>query len=146
MAGLLCVTALEGCAQAKKFRTRAQMEKAPVCTDFDFPVYFASGSETMPAAALQVIRTHAAQVKACPVQAVTVTGLSDAEGSAEANLALSKRRAASVAAALAANGYPTPTFAVGAAGEAGAATAAGTAPLRRRTEVAVKFAPAAATR
>jgi outer membrane protein OmpA-like peptidoglycan-associated protein len=131
---------LAGCAPVQKFRSRAQMERAPACTDFEFPVYFASGSEQMPAAALQVIRAHAAQVKACKVASVTVTGLADAEGSAQANMELSRRRAASVASALAASGYPTPTFAVGAAGAAGAETAAGTAPLRRRTDVSVKFA------
>ncbi|HEX8570324.1 MAG TPA: OmpA family protein, partial [Caulobacteraceae bacterium] len=131
---------LGGCAQVQKFRTRAQMEKAPVCTDFDFPIYFASGSDQVPAAAMQVIRQHAGQVRACKVATVNVTGLSDAEGSAEVNMELSKRRATAVARALAANGYPAPAFEVAAGGERGAATATGTTPLRRRTEVSVKFA------
>ena len=131
---------LGGCAQVQRFRTRAEMVKAPACTDFDFPIYFASGSDELPAAAVQVIRQRAAQVRACQVASVRVTGLSDAEGSPEANLALSQRRAAAVARVLAANGYPAPAFDVAAGGEAGAATAAGAAPLRRRTEVSVKFA------
>ena len=141
-AGVAAMT-LGGCAQVKRFRTRAEMVTPPACTDFTFPIYFASGSDQVPAAALQVIRQNAAQVKACKVAQVAVTGLADAEGSAERNLELSRRRAATVAKALAAAGYPAPTFDVAAGGEAGAATAAGTAPLRRRTEVSVKFASTA---
>jgi outer membrane protein OmpA-like peptidoglycan-associated protein len=134
---------LGACAQVQKFRTRADMVAAPVCTDFSFPIYFASGSEQLPPAALQVIDQHAAQVRACQVASVNVTGLADAEGSAERNMELSRRRATVVAQALAARGYPAPTFEVAAAGSAGAATAAGATPLRRRTEVSVKFASAA---
>ena len=138
-AGVAAMT-LGGCAQVKRFRTRAEMVTAPACTDFSFPIYFASGSDRVPAAALQVIEQNAAMVKACRVAEVSVTGLADAEGSPERNLELSRRRAATVARALAARGYPAPRFEVAAAGEAGAATAAGAAPLRRRTEVSVKFA------
>lgn len=142
VAAAVAATALSGCAQVRKFRSRDEMVKAPACTDFSFPVYFAEGSAQMPAAALQVIRQHAAQVRACQVAAIDVTGLADASGSAQANLDLSKRRAASVTTALTANGYPAGVIRVAAAGDAGAATAAGDAPLRRRTEVAVRFAAA----
>ena len=134
---------VSGCAQVQRFRSRAEMEKAPACTDFSFPIYFASGSDRVPPAAMQVIRQHAEQVRACSVAAVNVTGLADAEGDPQANLELSRRRATAVAQALAASGYPAPAFDVAAGGEAGAATASGAAPLRRRTEVAVKFAKAA---
>ena len=140
-AGAAAMT-LGGCAQAQRFRSRDQMVKAPACTDFTFPIYFASGSDQIPGAALQVIEQNATMVKACKVASVNVTGLADAEGSAERNLQLSQRRAATVARALASRGYPAPSFEVAAGGEAGAATASGTAPLRRRTEVAVKFASA----
>ena len=131
---------LGGCAQVQKFRSRNEMVKAPACTDFSFPVYFAEGSAQMPAAALQVIRQHAAQARACPIATIDVTGLADAGGSAQANLDLSKRRAAAVTTALTGNGYPASAIRVGAAGDLGAQTAAGVAPLRRRTEGSVKFA------
>ena len=140
LAAGVAATALGGCAQVQKFRTRADMVKAPTCTDFNFPVYFSEGSAQMPAAALQVIRQHSAQVRACQVAAIDVTGLSDADGSAQANLDLSKRRAAAVTSALTANGYPGTAIRMAAAGETGAATATAEAPLRRRTEVSVKFA------
>ena len=140
LAAGVAASTLGGCAQVQKFRTRSEMVAAPACTDFAFPIYFASGSEQLPPGALQVIDQHAAQVRACPVASVNVTGLSDAEGSAERNMELSRRRATVVAQALAARGYPTPNFEVAAGGEQGAATASGTTPLRRRTEVSVKFA------
>ena len=138
-AGVAAMT-LGGCAQVQKFRSRADMVKAPACTDFAFPIYFASGSAQVPAAAQQVIRQHAAQVKACQVAAVDVTGLADADGDPQANLELSRRRATAVTQLLTANGYPAAAIRVAAVGAAGAETATGTAPLRRRTEVAVKFA------
>ena len=140
LAATVAATTLGGCAQVRKFRSRSEMVKAPACADFTFPVYFAEGSAQMPAAALQVIRQNASQVRACQVASIEVIGLADASGSAQANLDLSKRRAAAVTTALTANGYPGSAIRVAAAGDTGAATAAGDAPLRRRTEVSVKFA------
>jgi outer membrane protein OmpA-like peptidoglycan-associated protein len=88
-----------------------------------------------------VISQAALGVRACKVASVEVLGLSDAAGAPGANLELSRRRAQSVAGALAANGLPPADFKVAAAGQSGAVTPSGqTAPLRRRVEVALHFA------
>ena len=68
-------------------------------------------------------------------------GLADATGEAQANLELSKRRAQSVSQALADAGLPAAEFKVSAAGQAGALTNDGRAPLRRRTDVIFHLAP-----
>lgn len=137
--------AAAGCAQVndgvRKVTGRTAAVKAPVCQDFNFPLYFTTGSDQLTPDGLAVVDSFAARVKACPVAELKVAGLADAEGGALANLELSQRRATAVASVLAARGYPTPTFEVAASGDAGATTAAGRRePLRRRAEVSVRFA------
>ena len=138
------VFALAGCAQmgsaARRVTNRGQIVAQPACRDFSFPIYFETGSDRLTRDALQLIGDSAARVAACKVAEVQVTGLADADGSAERNLELSRRRALVVTQALATRGYPTPRIDMTAAGETGAVTAAGEAPLRRRTEVSVRFA------
>ena len=138
------VFALAGCAQVggtvRRATNRAQVVAQPACKDFSFPIYFETGSDRLTRDALQLITDSAAQVRACRVAEVRVTGLADADGSAQRNLELSRRRALVVTQALATRGYPTPRFDIEAAGEAGAVTAAGEAPLRRKAEVSVRFA------
>ena len=133
-------TVLGGCAQVRKFRTRADMVTPPTCTDFSVPIYFREGSHQLTPEAVRVIDGSRAQIRACKVAEVNVTGLADADGSPQRNMALSKRRADEVARVLARRGWPTPAFDLGAAGEAGAATVAGEAPMRRQTQISVKFA------
>lgn len=117
----------------------------PVCQDVTFPIYFETGSTELTQPALQSISTHAAEAKRCTVREVMVVGLADADGSASRNLQLSRQRAQSVAAALAAQGFPAPSFDIEAAGEAGAVAPTGQPePLRRRAEVVVRLAPPAA--
>lgn len=147
-AGLAVVMLASGCAQVRQGMgrgvERSTVVAAPSCQDFTFPIYFETGADQPTAAALQVMDDNAARVRACSVAQVTVTGLADAEGSAAQNLDLSRRRAAVVAQALAARGYPTPGFEVGAAGEAGATGPRGAAtPMRRVTQVSVRFSAAA---
>ena len=138
------VFALAGCAQVnntvRRATNRGQVVAQPACRDFSFPIYFETGSDRLTRDALQLISDSAARVTACKVAEVQVTGLADADGSAQRNLELSRRRALVVTQALATRGYPTPRIDVSAAGEAGATTSAGEAPLRRRTEVNVRFA------
>ena len=142
MAGALL---LGGCAQVsegvRRVTNRNAVVAAPSCQNFSFPIYFETGADRLTGAALQVIDDNSSRVKACPVSQVAVTGLADAEGEAAANMELSRRRAATVAQALSARGYPTPTFDVGAAGEAGATGPRGAAaPMRRAAQVSVTFA------
>lgn len=140
-----------GCAQVgdgvRRVTGRSAAVTAPACQDFTFPLYFRTGSDRLTPEGLQVIDTYAAQVAACPVAELRVTGLADAQGDPVANLALSQRRANTVSQILSARGYPAPSFDLAAAGAAGATTAAGrTEPLRRRAEVSVRFATGTPTR
>jgi outer membrane protein OmpA-like peptidoglycan-associated protein len=144
---LVAATALAGCAQVNKqvqrVTHRGQVVAQPTCQDFTIPIYFETGSDRLTREAVQAINDHSAQIGACKVAEVAVTGLADAEGSAERNLELSRRRAIAVTQALSTRGFPTPRFEVAAGGETGASGPAGAVtPLRRRAEVNVRFASA----
>ena len=133
----LAVLVLAGCAGAPLGRKAI----APSCADFSFPIYFETSSDQLTAAARLVTADAVARVKGCRVGEVMVLGLADADGAAQRNLALSRRRADTVAKALKAGGLPAPVFDIEAAGENGALTAAGRPePLRRRTEVVIRAA------
>ena len=138
------VAALAACAQvggaARRVTNRGQVVAQPVCRDFNFAIYFEPGSDRLTREATQVINDSSARIGACRVARVDVTGLADADGSGQRNLELSRRRALTVTQALATRGFPTPTFDIDAAGEAGAATGQAADPMRRRTEVNVRFA------
>ena len=136
-----CTTVREG---VRRVTNRDAIVAAPSCQDFSFPIYFETGADRLTTAALQVIDDSSAKVKACQVAQVSVTGLADAEGAAAENMELSRRRATVVGQALSARGYPTPTFDLAAGGEAGATGPRGAAaPMRRVTQVNVRFAAAA---
>ena len=129
---------LTGCASAPL----AGRPGPAACGDFSFPIYFETNSDQLTAAARQVTADAVARVKGCRVSEVMVLGLADAGGTAQGNLALSRRRADTVAAALKKGGLPAPVFDIDAAGQNGALTAAGRPePLRRRTEVVIRAAP-----
>ncbi len=114
----------------------------PACTDLVFPIYFAQGSDQLTSTAGQVIGSEAALVRGCRIGYVNVLGLTDAAGGAAQNLDLSRRRAATVAKALASAGLPAPKFEVNGAGETGALTDKGRpVPLRRKTEVVIHALP-----
>ncbi len=114
----------------------------PACADVVFPIYFAEGSDQLTATAGQVIGSEAAQVRGCHIGYVNVLGLTDAAGGAAHNLDLSRRRAVTVAKALASAGLPAPKFEVSGAGETGALTDHGRpVPLRRKTEVVIHALP-----
>jgi outer membrane protein OmpA-like peptidoglycan-associated protein len=120
----------------------AAQAAAPSCADFSFPIYFEKGSDQLTAAARAVLDSSAALARACTIGKVEVLGLADADGPANRNLALSRRRATHVAGALAADGLPAPVFDIEAIGEAGAKAVDGKPePLRRRTEVVIHALP-----
>lgn len=113
----------------------------PPCADVDFPIYFAPGSDQLSEPARQAVAAGAAQVKGCRIDEVDVYGLADADGAADQNLELSRRRAAVVAQALAASGLPAPLFDVKGLGTSSARTARGRpALLQRKTEVLIRVA------
>ncbi|MFC0633676.1 OmpA family protein [Brevundimonas balnearis] len=130
-----------GCAG--RAEDRAPLVAAPAaCRAHVFEVYFREGEARLTDPAAEAVRLHADMVSACAVRAVQVVGLASATGSSSANLSLSERRAAEVARALAASGFPAPEFQLYAAGDQGAVTPTGAAePLRRRVEVRIDAAP-----
>ncbi|HEX8471886.1 MAG TPA: OmpA family protein [Brevundimonas sp.] len=141
---LLAGLGLAGCeTSGRAFKDRSQIVETPtVCTPKRFEIYFADSEARLTGPARQAIGLTATQLQGCNIKSVKVLGLSDARGGADANLDLSERRAKTVAEALAAAGWPSPAFEVGAAGDEGAANASGVRePLRRRTEVLVDAAP-----
>jgi outer membrane protein OmpA-like peptidoglycan-associated protein len=138
--GLALALLVGGCATVEN--ARARLVKAPArCADQTISIYFEPDSAELTREGRMLISQAAAGAARCRVTAVDVLGLSDATGAADANLALSKTRAAAVAQALAANGLPAADFRVGAAGDAGAVTPQGEArPLRRRVDVTLHLA------
>ena len=124
-------------------RDRSELVAEPsACSTKRFEVYFAENEARLTNPALQAIGLTATQLQGCDIKRVQVLGLASATGDVASNLSLSERRAVAVAEALAAAGWPTPAFELGAVGDAGATTTAGAnEPLRRRTEVLVEAAP-----
>ncbi|CAN5141055.1 hypothetical protein BH09PSE1_BH09PSE1_09940 [soil metagenome] len=125
------------------FNKRTELVATPNrCAPMRFEIYFADSEARLTEPARQAIGLTAAQLQPCTIKSVRVIGLADARGGAEANQSLSERRAETVAQALTGAGWPAPVFDVTAAGDTGAADAAGIRePLRRRTEVLVEAVP-----
>jgi len=135
--------ALGGCGWTPGMRDRSELVAEPsACSTKRFEVYFAENEARLTNPALQAIGLTATQLQGCDIKRVQVLGLASATGDVASNLSLSERRAVAVAEALAAAGWPTPAFELGAVGDAGATTTAGAnEPMRRRTEVLVEAAP-----
>lgn len=134
--------AAAGCSLAPTVKRSDIVSEPSACTAKRFEVYFAENEARLTDTARQAIGLTATQLQGCAIRKVQVIGLADATGVASANQGLSERRAAVVADALAAAGWPAPAFEVGGAGDQGAVTASGASePLRRRTEVLVDAAP-----
>jgi peptidoglycan-associated lipoprotein len=126
---------LAGCANMPRGRDRI-VKATPHCVDQTVQIYFEPESAEVTKEGRAVLAAAAQQSKPCKVTSVDVLGLADATGAADVNLEISKRRAQSVTAALAAVGLPVGEFKVSAAGQAGATTADGKArPLRRRADI-----------
>ena len=134
--------AAAGCSLAPTLKRSDIVAEPSHCAAQRFEVYFAENEARLTDAARQAIGLTATQLQGCAIRKVQVLGLADATGVASDNQGLSERRAAVVADALAAAGWPAPAFEVGGAGDQGAVTASGASePLRRRTEVLVDAAP-----
>jgi peptidoglycan-associated lipoprotein len=129
------VLGLTACATVQS--ARSSIVRAPArCVDQTVQIYFESYSAEITKEGLAVLKLAANDAKACHVTSIDVLGLADSVGAADANLALSKQRAAAVTQALASTGLPAGEFKVTAAGDAGAVTAKGDPRLlRRRVDV-----------
>jgi outer membrane protein OmpA-like peptidoglycan-associated protein len=139
----LLVAACAGVDKAPPPKPAAALKPPPpFCGDFSFPIYFETGSDRLTDAARLEVVYAAERVRGCHIDQVEVVGLSDAAGRAVRNLALSKARAAAVAAAFADQGFPSPRFRVEALGGAGALSPDGDPEvLRRRADVVVRASP-----
>lgn len=129
---------ITGCASAPWPKSRSQIvATAPSCEDFAVQIYFETESAALTNEARSLLKGAETLTKGCKVDSVHVVGLADSVGGgADSNLALSKKRAESVTAALARMGLKDVAFDVGAAGDAGATTSGGEArPLRRRADI-----------
>lgn len=135
--GVVCAAPLLA-ACASHPRPNLTAAGAP-CANVDFPIYFAEGSDQLTDPARQAVAAGAAEVRGCRIGEVDVFGLADANGPADQNLELSRRRATAVAQALASSGLPAPLFDVKGLGESNARTARGRpALLQRKTEVVIR--------
>lgn len=136
LSGLMAAAALAGCGTLRTPVVRAER----VCQDVTIPVYFAPDAATVTPDGRRLIAAEAARARGCKVDSVQVVGLADAAGEPAANLELSKRRAASVAAAIVRAGLPAAQFELSAVGQSGAVNAAGQmGPVRRRADVTLKL-------
>lgn len=115
----------------------------PGCASFTSSIYFDQDSAALTPEARMVLASARSQARGCQVRSVRVIGLADAVGAPQANLALSKRRADAVSAALAKHGFGKVDFDLTAVGDAGALGPSGaTAPLRRRADIIFDLAAA----
>ena len=133
------ILALAGCAETQgpwRKLSRPVAAAAPSCVDFQSSVYFEQDSAALTKEARMVLSSAQAQARGCVVTSVRVVGLADAVGTSEANLALSKKRAAAVSTSLAKVGFAKVEIDQAAVGDAGAISASGAAaPLRRRADI-----------
>jgi outer membrane protein OmpA-like peptidoglycan-associated protein len=136
--------ALAACQDMHKQRPVRSMIQAPAsCTDINLSIYFEPNSAAITHEADRLVAAAREQARNCAVTGIVVLGLADAPGSLGANLELSKRRAGAVADELHKRGFTNAEFREGAAGAAGASTAAGAdRPLRRRADVSIHLGPA----
>lgn len=119
-------------------KSRSQIvQMAPSCEDFAVQIYFETESAQLTKEARSVLKGAESLATGCKVASVRVIGLADAKGGGPGgNLALSKKRADTVARALGKMGLKDVDFDVGAAGDADAMTSDGEArPLRRRADI-----------
>lgn len=107
------------------------------CDDIRFPIYFVEQSDALTDPALQVLKLSAERARACPVSRVAVTGLDDGDAQTD----LSRRRAATVSAALTAQGLPKPDVSLkqGMFSRIRLSRTRTAQPVREPTEVAISF-------
>jgi outer membrane protein OmpA-like peptidoglycan-associated protein len=134
---------LEACSTAHTVGRAVGLSPNP-CQDTTVTLYFEPNGDQVTPTGRQIIRYAADRLKRCPVQELSILGLSDANGNPVDNLELSKRRAEHVRDAFLAAGLKVERFTLRAAGAIGAQTSSGVqVPVRRRVDVTVVMAPPA---
>jgi peptidoglycan-associated lipoprotein len=138
--GLLALAGCQNGPQLPRLHMPA-IQSPPVCADFQISIYFEPASAAITHDAEAVLRSAAGRTRRCKVLGVDVVGLADAAGASEANLKISRDRAAAVTIALARHGFADVSIDTTAGGEAGAQGPGGALrPLRRRAEVTFRLA------
>ena len=134
---------VSACGTGAMFGERSELIYEPSgCVEQRLDIYFEEGEARIARPARDMIAMTGERLQGCRVEGVDVIGLASSTGDPASNLSLSERRARAVADALIAAGWPSPTFTLSAAGDAGATTDGGLAePLRRRTEVVIHARP-----
>jgi outer membrane protein OmpA-like peptidoglycan-associated protein len=136
MAALIGAGLLAGCQSLPKMHMPGPMiHSPPSCADFAISIYFEPGSAAVTPEAQALIRSATGHARRCQVQGIDVVGLADAPGAPDANLQLSKDRAAAVTAALAAHRLEHVEINSTALGDEGAQLRGERRPLRRRVNV-----------
>jgi outer membrane protein OmpA-like peptidoglycan-associated protein len=112
------------------------------CADFTVSIYFTPGSASIDRGGEALLAAAGSRASRCAVTGVKVLGLADSPGSRDANLALSKRRAETVASALRRHGFTQVEFKVSAVGDAPVTSPGGDIRmLRRRVDLEINLAP-----
>lgn len=112
------------------------------CAPRTFSVYFAQWKSTIGPDARAALTADQQSFKDCVVERVKIVGLAGIKGAPDKNLALSQRRADTVAEFLAASGWQRDRFEIVALGDKGATRDDAERPIRRRVRVTVQARPA----
>jgi peptidoglycan-associated lipoprotein len=134
---ILCAL-LGACASTKEAKVAAPAPALTHCGPQQMVFYFGSWDTTLNDLSQKEITLVQKKLAGCSIDAVRIVGMAGAPGDEEANMEVSRKRAETVADALAAGGWPRDRFAIEVRGEAGATTSDGLdKPMRRRAEVSV---------
>jgi len=113
----------------------------PACGAGSLDVYFDADRTELTPEARRLVDAFQDRFNSCHIDEVVVVGMASAAGEDPANDELSKNRAAAIASAMQARGWPAERFTVLARGEAGATVGSADVPMRRRATVNVKSSP-----
>ena len=135
---LMCAL-LSACASTEAAKVAAPAPSAPThCNAQQLVFYFGSWETALNDVAQKEISLVQTKLAGCSIDAVRIVGMAGAPGDVAANIEVSRKRAETVADALAAGGWPRDRFQLEVRGEDGATTSDGLEkPMRRRAEVSV---------
>lgn len=129
---------LSACASTTTTKVAAPVSTLTNCGPQKLVFYFGSWETALNEIAQKEIAMVQSKLAGCAIDSVKIVGMAGAPGDVEANMDVSRKRADTVADALAAGGWPRDRFAIEVRGEDGATTSDGLdKPMRRRAEVTI---------
>jgi outer membrane protein OmpA-like peptidoglycan-associated protein len=129
---------LSACVTPTPAKVAAPTSSLTHCTPQKMVFYFGSWETALNELAQKEITMVQSKLAGCSIDSVQIVGMAGAPGDVEANMDVSRKRAETVADALAAGGWPRDRIAIEVRGEEGSTTADGLIkPMRRRAEVSV---------